>query len=81
MNKLIGKKGNLDQGLDCKKSLGHKIMMKNHNLILKVFNVWNKEKDKLKVASYLAEKYSILLSRDQLDAMIRKGRKLHKVDD
>lgn len=64
-----------------KKTLGHKTMLKNNKLIIEIFEVWRKEKDKLKVISFLSEKYSLLLSRDQLDSLIRKGNKLRKTED
>jgi hypothetical protein len=76
MSKLMDSKKN--KFLDTKKNFGNKILLKSSRLLEDVFNVWDREKDKLKLSSFLAEKYSLMLSRDQLDALIRKCRKQKK---
>lgn len=76
MSKLMDSKKN--NFLDTKKNFGNKILLKSSRLLEDVFNVWDRDKDKLKLSSFLAEKYSLMLSRDQLDALIRKCRKQKK---
>jgi hypothetical protein len=62
------------------KNIGSKSLLKSQRIVLEVIERWRKEKDRLKVASYISEKYSLLLSRNQIDAIIRKGRKLNDLE-
>jgi len=58
------------------RNLGNRSLLKSKRLVLEVFALWKIDKDRLKVASYISEKYSLLLSRNQIDSIIRKGRKV-----
>jgi hypothetical protein len=67
-----------NNSLDTRKNFGNKILLKSNRLLEDVFMIWDKEKDKLKIASFLSEKYSLILSRSQLEALIRKARTVEK---
>lgn len=67
-----------NNSLDTRKNFGNKILLKSNRLLEDVFTIWDKEKNKLKIASFLSEKYSLILSPSQLLALIRKARTVEK---
>ncbi len=62
-----------------KGNLARKVLLKNKKLASEIFLLWKKEKNKLKISDFVAQKYSLLLSNDQINAIINKGRRLEKI--